>query len=84
MDISTFDVWIVRFGTVFLVAVAYEDTKMCRFSESKYDAVQFTDMNDAIWVAKRSGGEVVRFNPITGKISVPSMLTACKNDGGTE
>ena len=68
MDMNAYDVWIVRFGTVFLVALAYEDTKMCRFSESKYDAAQFADINDAIWVAQRSGGEVVRFNPITGRI----------------
>ena len=68
MKVSDYDGWVIRYGKVFLVAVAYEDTKMCRFSESPYNAAMFMDMNDAIGIAGRTGGEVVRFNPVSGEV----------------
>jgi len=69
MDISKYDVWLVRVGQEYLVAVAYDDTKMCRWSNSPFDALQITDINSAMIVARAAKGTVVRFNTITGKLS---------------
>lgn len=68
MKVNDYDTWIIRFGKVYLVAVAYEDTGMCRFSESIYNAARFSDWNDANMIARRTGGEIMRFNPVTGVI----------------
>lgn len=68
MKVSDYDTYVIRYGNVYLVAVAYEDTKICRFSDSPYDALPFDDVYEAKRVASRTGGSAVRFNPVTGKI----------------
>lgn len=69
VDIDSYNVWLVRVDTEYLVAVAYEDTKMCRWSRSPFDALQIKDLNSALEIAKAAKGTVVRFNTITGVIS---------------
>ena len=69
MDVSEYDVWLVQVGQDYLVAVAYEDTKMCRWSNSPFDALHIDDINSAMRIAKAAKGTVVRFNTITGRIS---------------
>ena len=66
MNISDYDGWIVKVGSVFLVAVAYEDTGMCRLSESPYNALKFDDREQARMIARRAGGTAVMFNPVSG------------------
>lgn len=68
MRIDDFNVYIVRLGNVYLVAMAYEDTGMCRLSESPYNALQFHDRADARKIAVMSGGQDVMFNPLTGRV----------------
>lgn len=69
MNVHDFDAWLVKTNGLYLVAVAYEDTHMCRWSDSPFDALRFEDVNDAIRIARTAGGQIVRFNPITGKIA---------------
>lgn len=69
MDINNYGGWIVFLDGEYLVAVAYEDTKYCRWSNSPYSAAFFTDVNDAINVARRVGGQIRRFNPIKGVVT---------------
>ena len=69
MKVSDYDTHLIRYGSVYLASVAYEDTGMCRLSENKYDAVRIPDRSDAERIASASGGEVVKFNPITGSVS---------------
>lgn len=68
MKVSDYDTYIVQYGKVYLVAVAYEDTKMCRLSNSPYDALTFDDVYDAKRVAGITRGSVASFNPITGRV----------------
>jgi len=68
MDVNSFNGWIVCVNGQYLVAVAYEDTRMCRWSSSPFDALLFDDVNDAVRIANPSGGYVRRFNPVTGRI----------------
>jgi hypothetical protein len=68
MDIKEYDSWIIRYGTVYLVGVPYEDTGMCRLSNSPYDAAQITEEHVARKLARLSGGEAVIWNPVTGRI----------------
>ena len=69
MDIHDYDYWLVRVNNEYLVAVAYEDTRMCRWSTSPFDALPFKNVNDAIRIAQTAGGKIVRFNRITGILS---------------
>lgn len=68
MSIKDYDVWVIRFGTVFLVAMPYADTKVCRLSQNVSDALQIADAEKARMVAGMSGGIAVKFNPITGVV----------------
>ena len=68
MKVSDYDTWIVRVENEYLVAVAYVDTGMCRLSGSPYEALRFQDGADASMVARRAGGNAIRFNPITGRV----------------
>ena len=69
MKVEDFDTYIIQYGNVYLISVAYEDTGMCRLSENKYDALRIPDPKDAVKIAKASGGKAVKFNPITGSVS---------------
>ena len=68
MDVSVYDRWVIQFGNVYLVAVAYEDTKMCRLSDSPYDAATIDVYEDAMDFARHVGGKAVKFNPVTGVV----------------
>ena len=68
MDFNNYGGWIVYANGEYLVAVAYTDTKLCRWSVSPYDAAFFPDKQDAERVALKVGGSIKRFNPITGKV----------------
>ena len=69
MKVSDYDVYIVQFGTVYLVAMPYEDTKVCRLSDSPYDAMPFRHPEDAQRIARLADGTAIMFNPVTGKRS---------------
>ena len=69
MNVKQYDAWIVQVENQYLVAVAYKDTNMCRWSTSPFDAAQIEDINAALTIAKAAGGHIVRFNPITGNVS---------------
>ena len=68
MDVNNYGGWVVFADGEYLVAVAYEDTKLCRWSTSPFSAAFFTDSNDALQVALKVGGQIRRFNPITGVV----------------
>ena len=68
MDVKNYGGWIVRSEGEYLIAVAYSDTRLCRWSNSPFNAAFFTRMDDAVRVAQKVGGEVLRFNPITGVV----------------
>ena len=68
MSIKEFDTYVIRLGNVYLVARPYEDSNVCRLSESVYDALQIGDERSAAMAAHRCGGVAVRFNPITGVV----------------
>ena len=70
MDVHDYDFWLVKVGNEYLVAVAYEDTRMCRWSISPFDALRFVDVNDAIRIAQSAGGQIVKFNSITGRFGM--------------
>jgi nitrous oxide reductase accessory protein NosL len=69
MDVKEYDSWIIRYGTVYLVGMPYEDTGMCRLSNSPWDAVPISDEHAARRLARMSGGEAVTWNPVTGRIT---------------
>ena len=60
--------WIVRRGSEYLVAMAYIDKRMVRWSTSAYDAARIQDRDKAEKVAGVVGGTVVIFDRITGDV----------------
>jgi len=68
MDVSIYDGWIIFAHGEYLVAVAYEDTRMCRWSTSPFDALLIHDVNEALRIAQIARGKIHKFNPITGRI----------------
>lgn len=69
MDVNNFNGFVVWRKGEYLMAVAYTDTKVCRWTSSPFNAAFFTDVNSAVRVAMRTGSQIRRFNPITGKVS---------------
>ena len=69
MSVNDYGGWIVHKDGEYLIAVAYTDTKFCRWSTSPFSAAFFTDSGQALQVALKVGGEIRRFNPITGVVS---------------
>lgn len=67
--LKTGTVFIVERGGAYLVAVPYTDNKVLRWSQSKYDAARIEDYKTADRVAKKVGGVVKMFEPITGRLS---------------
>ena len=68
VDVKDFEGFIVRRGTQYLVGLPYTDTLCLRWSTSPYDSYKMSRRTTAQKVAHRVGGEVCRFNPVTGKI----------------
>lgn len=60
-------VYIISRDRRFLVGVPFW-AKGGQWSDSPYDAAQITDANDARRVADRVGGNVHKFNPLTGEV----------------
>ena len=60
--------WIVSRNRQYLVAIPYYCTMKPRWSNSPYDAAQIKDANDARAVANKVGGNIHRFNPLTGEV----------------
>lgn len=69
MGVDDYRTWIVRVGGQYLVAVPYRDTKVCRMSNSPYDAAPIENAEDAEALAGVMRGVAVQFNPVTGVIS---------------
>jgi hypothetical protein len=68
MNVERFMVFIIRKGNEFLVGIPYTDTLCERWSISPYDAAQTHRRSTAHKIAKRVGGTVAEFNPITGVV----------------
>lgn len=62
--------YIIKNLNEYLVAVPYKDTLVKRWSISPYDGCMIYSIENAIRVAKKVGGEVVRFNPINGQMTL--------------
>lgn len=60
--------FIVESGGAYLVAVPYTDNRVLRWSSSKYDAARIEDHKTADMIAKKVGGVVVVFEPLTGRL----------------
>lgn len=61
--------YVVKLDGGYLVGVPYTDTLFLRTSWSAYDAYPFSRLSIAKRVAKRVGGSVVSFDPITGVVA---------------
>ena len=60
--------YIIQKGNEFLVAIAYPEKQIPRYSTSPWDAAPIYSMEDARLVAEKVGGEVRTFNPVSGVI----------------
>ncbi len=58
--------YIIRRGSVFLVAIAYYDSKTPRWSNSAWDAVRIPRREEADRLADYFGGEVLTFSNLRG------------------
>lgn len=68
MSVEEYDTHVIQIGNVYLVAVAYEDTKVCRLSENIYDGIRVPEEEVARKLARMVSGKAVKFNPVTGKV----------------
>ena len=59
--------WVVRKNRQYLVAIP-EMTNRPKYSPHSYDAAQIENANDARFVANKVGGNIHRFNPLTGEV----------------
>lgn len=60
--------WVVRKNRQYLVAIPEMLGAKPKYSPHAYDAVQIKNANDARWVAHMVGGNIHRFNPLTGVV----------------
>jgi len=60
--------WVVRKNRQYLVAIPEMLGARPKYSPHSYDAVQIKNANDARRVADKVGGNIHRFNPITGEV----------------
>ena len=60
--------FLVRKKNEYLVAIPYTDTLVPRWSVSRYDGCVISGEKNARRVAKRVGGDIVRFDPVSGRI----------------
>lgn len=68
MDVKRMDRWVVYMDGQYLIAMAYTDTKLCRWSNSPFNAAMFERIEDAQKLAGKVCGNVRKFNPITGVV----------------
>ena len=59
--------WVVRKNRRYLVGIP-EMTNRPLYSPHVYDAAQIENANDARFVANMVGGNIHRFNPLTGEV----------------
>lgn len=59
--------WVVRKNRLYLVGIP-EMTNRPKYSPHAYDAAQIENANDARRVADMIGGNIHRFNPLTGVV----------------
>ena len=60
--------WVVRRNRQYLVAIPEMLGNKPKYSPHAYDAAQIKSANDARWVANKVGGNIHRFNPLTGEV----------------
>lgn len=60
-------VWVIRKNRQYLVAIT-EMSHQPKYSPHAYDAVRIENANDARAVADKVGGNIHRFNPLTGEV----------------
>lgn len=60
--------WVVRKNRQYLVAIPEMLGSKPKYSPHTYDAAQIVNANDARAVADKVGGNIHRFNPLTGVI----------------
>lgn len=60
--------WVVRKNRQYLVAIPEMLGTKPRYSPHAFDAAQIKNANDARWVAHKVGGNIHRFNPLTGEV----------------
>ena len=60
--------WVVRRNRQYLVAIPEMCGNKPKYSPHVYDAAQIKNANDARAVADMVGGNIHRFNPLTGDV----------------
>lgn len=70
MDVTRYDGILIQKGKKYLVAVRNNGKQTLKWSTSPWDGVLIEKLSDAQRVAKKVGGKIVRFNPVTGVISL--------------
>ena len=60
--------WVVRKNRQYLVSIPEMIGNKPKYSPHAYDAAQIESANDARFVANKVGGNVHRFNPLTGEV----------------
>lgn len=66
MDMDAY-CWVVQKNRQYLVAInSIRNTPM--YSQHIYDAAQIKNANDARFIANKVGGNIHKFNPLTGEV----------------
>lgn len=60
--------WVVRRNRKYLVAIPEMLGSKPKYSPHAYDAAQIKSANDARFVANKVGGNIHKFNPLTGEV----------------
>lgn len=60
--------WVVRKNRQYLVAIPEMLGAKPKYSPHVYDAARIMNANDARWVAHKVGGNIHRFNPLSGEV----------------
>lgn len=60
--------WVVRKNRQYLVAIPEMLGAKPRYSPHAFDAARIKNANDARWVAHKVGGNIHKFNPLTGEV----------------
>lgn len=66
MKTEVYDRYIIERDKEYLVAVAYPQKLLTRWSISPWDAAMIEDKSEANRLARRVKGRVRQFNPVTG------------------
>ena len=62
------DMWIVRKDRQYLLSIVHPSAAVAQWTQYYFDCWRTHFRAEATMVAKKVGGEVVRFNPILGKV----------------